>query len=79
MVTTPEHAAWVCSERVGGAVDRRRESTCRRHRSTRREVEGEEEEPRGGLPDLQSSPAFWPQTFLQNALGDLNSPANNKA
>ena len=25
------------------------------------------------------SPAFWPQTFLQNTLGDLNSPANYKA
>ena len=36
---------------------------------------GEEKEPRGGLPDLQSSPAYWPQTFLQNALGDPNSPA----
>ena len=35
---------------------------------------GQEEEPRGGLPNLQSSPAFRPHTFLQNALGDLNSP-----
>ena len=37
---------------------------------------GQEEEPRGGLPNLQLSPASWPQTFLQNALGDLNSLAN---
>ena len=37
---------------------------------------GQEEEPRGGLPDLQSSPAFQPNMFLQNALSYLNSPAN---
>ena len=36
----------------------------------------QEEEPRIGLPDLQFSPAYQPQTFLQNALGDLNSLAN---
>ena len=29
-----------------------------------------------GSPNLQFSPASRPQTFLQNALGDLNSPAN---
>ena len=50
LVTTPEHAAWACSERVGGAIDRRRESARRRRRSTLRG--GEEEEPRGGPPDL---------------------------
>ena len=54
---------------MGGAVDWRRESARRRRRRAR-EV-GQEEEPRGGLPDLQSSPAFWPQMFLQNALGEL--------
>ena len=37
---------------------------------------GEEEEPRGGLPYFPSSPAFRPQMFLQNSLGDLNSLAN---
>ena len=37
---------------------------------------GQEEEPRGGLPDLQSLSVFWPQMFLQNTLGDLYSPAN---
>ena len=40
---------------------------------------GEEEGPRGGLPDLQSSPAFWLHTLVQSALGDINSPANYKA
>ena len=57
---------------VGGAVDRRRESARRRHRRACKG--GQEEEPRGVLSDLQSSPAFQPQTFLQSALGDLNSP-----
>ena len=37
---------------------------------------GAGEELRGGLPNLQSSPASRPQTSLQDALGDLNSPAN---
>ena len=74
MVTTPEHTGWVCSERVGGAIDQRRESTHRRRRSACRG--GGEEEPRGGLPYFQSSPAFRPQMFLQNSLGDLNSLAN---
>ena len=36
---------------------------------------GREEEPRGGLPDLQSSQAYGPQLLLKSALGDLNSPA----
>ena len=49
---------------------------------------GEEGVPAGGgggrgvqewLPDLQSSPAYWPQTLLQSALGNLNSPAIYKA
>ena len=57
-----------------GAIDQRRESARKRRR--RAHKGGQEEEPRGGLTDLQSSPAFLPQTFLQNALGDLNSPAN---
>ena len=69
-----EHAAWGWSECVGGAVDRRRVSA---HRRRRRACKGgQEKEPRGGLPDLQSSPVFRPQMFLQNALGDLNSQAN---
>ena len=74
-VTVPGHAAWVCSERVGGAVDWRRESTRKRRRST---VRGGEE-PRGVLPDLQSSPAYQPQTLLQSTKSDLNSPAIYKA
>ena len=36
---------------------------------------GREEEPRGGLPDLQSLPVYRSQMLLQSALGDLNSPA----
>ena len=64
--------AW--SECVGGAIDRRRESTRRIRRRACKG--GQEEEPKGGLPDLQSSPAFRPQMFLQNSLGDLNSLAN---
>ena len=69
-----EHTAWAWSECVVGAIDQRRESARKRRR--RAHKGGQEEEPRGGLTDLQSSPAFRPQTFLQNALGDLNSPAN---
>ena len=46
MVTTPEHAAWECSERMGRAVDQRRESIRRRRESTHRG--GEEEEPEVG-------------------------------
>ena len=34
-----------------------------------------EEEPRGGLPDLLSSPAYQPQMLPPSAPGDLNSPA----
>ena len=37
------------------------------------------EEPRGGLPNLQSPPAFRPQTSLQDdTLGDLKIPAKSK-
>ena len=36
-------------------------------------------EPRGGLSDPQSSPAYQPQTLLQSTLGDLNSPFIYKA
>ena len=52
----------------GRAVDQRRKSA--------RRVGGGE--PRGGLPDPQSSPAYPPQMSLQGALGDLNSPAISK-
>ena len=68
---------WACSERVGGAIDQKRESARRRRRSPRRERG--EEVPRGGLSDLQSSPGYLPQTLLQSSLGDLNSPAIYKA
>ena len=36
-------------------------------------------EPRGGLSDPQSSPAYQPQTLLQSTLGDLDSPFIYKA
>ena len=71
-MTVPVHTAWACSEHVGGAVDWRRESTCRRRG---RPCRGGGLEPRGGLPDLQSSPAYQSQMLLQRALGDLNKPA----
>ena len=37
---------------------------------------GRRRSPEVGFSNLQSSPASWPQTFLQNTLGDLNSPAH---
>ena len=37
---------------------------------------GRSQSPRGELSDPQSSPAYWPQKSLQDALGD--SPANFK-
>ena len=73
MVTTSEHVAWAWSE-WGRWLEERE------HPQETKEGPqgggGQEEEPRGGLPNLQLSPASWPQTFLQNALGDLNSLAN---
>ena len=57
-------------------IDRRRESA---HRDEGDSAEGgRRRSPEVGFPNLQSSPAFWPQTFLQNTLGDLTSPANSR-
>ena len=74
MVTTSEHAAWSWSVDLGGGVDRRRESACRDKGGPTEG--GRRRSPEVGFPNLQSSPALWPQTFLQNTLGDLNSQAN---
>ena len=69
LMIVSRHAAWVCSERVGGAVDLRRESARRRRESTRWGGG------RSGAPDPQSSPSYRPQMLLQSALGDLKSTA----
>ena len=59
---------------LGGGVDQERER-ARREQGGPADG-GQRGGLRGGLPNLQSSPASWPQTSLQDALGDLNSPAN---
>ena len=66
---------------LGGGIDRERERARREQRGPAESSEGPQVGAeggglRGGLPNLQSSPASWPQTSLQDALGDLNSPAN---
>ena len=82
LMIVSRHAAWVCSERVGGAVDLRRESARRRRESTRWGG-GKEWSPRSSVltilsaTDASAECSGWPQkhSYLQGAADPCRRPS----